>query len=214
MNQAKSKVIIIGGHGTALNIAESINDSAKNGYSNIEVIGFANDKNDSIGNFPVICTLSGIGKYFSYDDIKFIFALYKPELMKQRVEIQQNLGIPIHKYMSFLHHTSYISETCNLGLGNIILANSSINSGVRIGNFNVINNNCVIEHDSIMGNNCFLAASSVIGSNVELHDGVFLGLNSTVRENLKLEEYSFLGMGSVLTRNILKGSILYGVPAK
>ena len=58
------------------------------------------------------------------------------------------------RFTNFIHHTSYIFETANIGLGNVICRNCLIGPNVKIENFNTFNNNSNIGHDSIIGDNC------------------------------------------------------------
>lgn len=210
-----NKIIIIGGTGTALNIAEGIKDAIINFKYPAEIIGFANDMDyDDIGGFPIISKIKNISNFFVYDDVKFIYALYKPEVMSERSLLLQNLNIPKTKFTNFIHPSSYISSSLVIGNGNVVLQNCTIQNKCKIGNNNIISSNVVVEHDSCIGNSNFIAAGVVIGSNVQIESSNFIGLNSSIRENIVIKNNSFLGMGSVLVNNTNENEVLYGVPAK
>ena len=76
----KTKVVIIGGKGTAVVIAEQIFDAASRFNLNIEVIGFAFDDpaySKGINGWPVLCgTREAYDKFKNDMDVKFVFALY------------------------------------------------------------------------------------------------------------------------------------------
>jgi sugar O-acyltransferase (sialic acid O-acetyltransferase NeuD family) len=208
------KILIVGGEGTALNIAEAIDDAEARFNYTAKTLGFINDSLEKVGPYPVVARITDLYKFYNLNDVEIVFCLYKPNVIKARVEVFKSLNIPPHKIHSFIHPNSNVSRSAQVGRGNIVLSGSIIQSLTRIGNFNIINNNVVIEHNTIIGSNNFFAASAVIGSNVNIGDGNFIGLNTTIRESINIEHFSFLGMGSVLVSNIETESVYYGVPAK
>lgn len=210
------KIIIIGGVGTALNIAEAISDAIDRYDYPLELLGFANDNDEikTIGKFPIVTSINKIQHLFKYEDIKFIYALYKPGLILERTQLFEKLSLPKQSQINFVHPSSYIPINSLKGVGNVVLQNSTIQSSVVIGNNNIISSNCVIEHGSSIGNNNFIAAGSIIGANVKVQNSCFVGLNSTIRENILLSTNTFLGMGSLLLKNTNENEILYGVPAR
>ena len=211
-----SKIIIIGGEGTALNIAEAITDAVKNFNYSAELLGFANDcpEKGSIGCFPIISKISEIEKFFKYNDVKFIFALYKPGIMNERTKLLQRLMLPSSSQINFVHPSSYVSSSVKFGIGNVILQNCTIQNNVTFGNHNILSSNIVIEHDTKIRNNNFIAAGVISGSNVQIYDQCFIGLNSLIREHIQIDSNTFIGMGSLLLKNTNKNETWYGVPAR
>ena len=212
------KIVIIGGEGTSTNIAEAIIDSNKNYNSKIEFIGFANDTVNSINNineFPIVTSISNINNFLTkYNDVKIIFSLYKPLLIKERAFILQNLSIDQKYFINFIHPSCFISPSVKLGIGNVFLNNSVIHNNVCINNFNIFNSNCVVEHNCIINSYNFFAAGSIIGSTVKIADFNFFGLNSSVKENLIIPESTFFGMGSVVVKAPNKSNEIWmGNPA-
>ncbi|WP_419874597.1 hypothetical protein [Candidatus Pristimantibacillus sp. PTI5] len=212
------KIIIIGGKGTAVNIADQITNAQIAHGARHEFLGFCIDDlslGDSINGYPVLCnTQELLDKFGGISDVKFIFALYKPEKMKERTELLASYRIPATKFCNFIHPTSYLSSHVDIGFGNVILSHCSIHSNVKIGNFNIINSNVVVEHDSSMKNNNYLAASACVGSNIQLDNGIFIGLNSAIRENVTLHDYAFVGMGSNVLTDVKPNAIVFGNPAR
>lgn len=213
-----SKIIVIGGKGTSINIAESIKDASDNYNKPIELLGFCIDDpslGDSINGIPILCKLPELNNQFGkYSDVKYIFTLYKPSRMKERVELLYAMNIPTEKYVTFIHPTSYIAPSSSIGIGNVILAHSCINSNVRIGNFNIFNQSVIIEHDTQIKKCNFFSAGAIVGSKVEIGDGNFFGIHSAIRENVNINDYNILGMGGVLLNSIFDGKTMIGVPAK
>jgi len=212
------KIIIIGGKGTAVNIADQIIDAQKVYGEPIEFLGYSIDDSSLgklIDGYPVLCNTQDLNDKFGlYSDVKFIFSLYKPEKMKERVKLLKSYGISPNKFHNFIHPSSYISKNIKIGVGNVVLSHCSIHSNIQIGDYNIFNSNVVIEHDTHIKNNNFIAASVCVGSNVNVHNGVFIGLNSSIRENICIHDYAFIGMGSNVLRGVEANKVAFGNPAK
>lgn len=211
------EIIIFGGKGTAINIAEQIeNARTSHGYP-MRVIGFAIDDpslGKKIAGFPVLTGVLKAWEKYQNSDVKFIFSLFRPDVMADRLILLEKLGIPKDRFANFIHPLAYISNTINMGYGNVVLAHASIQNHAKLGNFNIVNSNVVVEHDAILHDGVFLAASSCIGARVEIGKGVFVGLSATIREDVKISDNAFIGMGSCVLQSVADGMTVYGVPAR
>ncbi len=108
MQKKRTKIIIIGAVGTALNVIEQIIDARDNYRHSFEPEGILIDsleKGALISGVPVIGALKDASLYFKERDLCFLFALYKPEKLS-------NIRIGNH---------------CFFGL------NSSVREGIKIG---------------------------------------------------------------------------------
>lgn len=211
------KVIIIGGKGTALNIAEQIITAREQFGAPVELIGWAIDDPSlgaSIIGFPVLCKTTQVLDRYPQPEIKFVFALYKPGKMRERVALLESYGIPPTRFFSFVHPLASVARTARLGSGTVVFSHSTINSNVVVGSHTIINANVVIEHGSVIGDNNFLAAAACIGADVRLGRGVFVGLNATIREQVTVGEFAFIGMGSNVVSSLESDQIAYGNPAR
>jgi len=211
----RKKVVIIGAVGTALNIIEQIIDSGNRYNEIVEPAGIIIDtfiKGTLVSGIPVLGGLKDIPGLLKYNDIYFIFALYKPEKLQERFNLLKTLKIPQRRFTNFFHASSYVSKSFKCGIGNVILSNSTVHSNVVFGNFNIINSNVVVEHDTILGDGNFLASSSCVGSKVKIGNHCFVGLNSSIRENVKLGNNLFVGMHSLVLSDF-SDCVVAGVPA-
>jgi sugar O-acyltransferase (sialic acid O-acetyltransferase NeuD family) len=210
-------VIIIGGKGTAVNIAEQVDDAYRRLGSPMRILGFAIDDptlGDSIGGFPVICRTSQLRDQIASGRTKLIFALHRPDVMKERAELLESYGLSVDRFATFVHPMAYVARSASVGPGSVVLANSSVMRSAIIDSFCIVNSQVTIEHDVRIGPNSFLAAGACIGANVELGRGVFVGLNASLREKIKVGDYAFVGMGAVVLRDVSNNSRVYGNPAR
>ncbi len=211
------KAIIIGGKGSAVVVAEQIYD-AQLKYKNVEFLGFAFDDEsfgNSINGFPILeKTYNVYEKYRKYNEIKFIFQLYRPDLMRERTTLLKSYNIPLQRFYTFIHPSSIVSRSAQIGYGSAIMANCVLNSNAIIGNHCTIHSNSLIGHDTLMGDYNFIAAHSVIGSNNTFGIGNFVGLNTTFNNYLKIGDFCFVGMATNVIKNIESDKKVVGNPAR
>lgn len=212
-----NKILIIGGRGTAVVIAEQIIDAIERFNYPAELIGFAFDDPEmtEVLDLPILChSYEVLEKYGKYDDVEFIYQLYRPDLIRVRSELRDSFNIPIEKYHNFIHPSAYIARSAKIGHGNVFLANTVVNSHAVIGNHNTFNSGDLIGHDTIIGNSNFSAAQVCIGSGLHIGDMNFFGLNSSLRNELHIGDECIIGMASNVTKSLEDKAIVFGNPAK
>lgn len=213
-----TKIVIIGGKGTPVNIAEQIFDAQVRFNMNVEVLGFAFDDESfgsEINGFPIVSKTDEAKEKFSkFDDVKFIFNLYRPDKIRERAELLQSFDIPADKFYTFIHPSAYVAKSAKIGIGCAIQAHCVVNSNVTIGDHNTFNSACLIGHDTHIGHYNFFAAHSVVGSGVTIKDYVFTGLNASLRNLITVGSDAIIGMGSNVLHDVQDGQIVTGNPAK
>lgn len=211
------KIVIIGGRGTAIVIADQIYDAHQRYDMDVEVIGLALDdrsNGDSVSGYPILCDIKEVyEKFKNYHDVQFIYQLYRPDVLHERTQLLYSLNIPINKFYNFIHPSVMISKSAKIGNGNVILANAVINCNANIGNFNTINSGTLLGHDIKVGNNNYFAGHVCIGSGLIIGNENFFGLNTSVRNGIKIGNTNIFGMSSNVTKNVSDNNVLYGNPA-
>lgn len=212
------KVIIIGGRGTAIVVADQMYDAHERFGVDVECIGLALDdlsNGNSINGYPILCGIHELyGKYGQYDDVYFLYQLYRPDVMHERTEILRSLDIPINKFCNFIHPSVTVSRSAKIGLGNVLLANVVVNCNAVIGNFNTVNSGTLLGHDITIGNNNYFAGQVCVGSGLTVGNENFIGLNTSIRNGITIGDRNVVGMSSNITKLVEDDCILYGNPAQ
>lgn len=71
-----------------------------------------------------------------------------------------------------------------------------------------------IAHDVHIGKNVEVVAGSIVGGFAKIGAGAFIGINSGIKNRIELEENSYIGMGANVIRDVKRGEIVAGNPAK
>ena len=212
------KIIIIGGRGTAIVIADQIYDAQQRYNAPIEVLGLALDDlsgGDSISGYLILCGIKELySKYGKYEDIKFIYSLYRPDCMEERTKILYDLNIPMEKFTNFIHPSVMLAKSSAMGVGNVLLANVVVNCNAVLGNFNTVNSGTLLGHDIVIGNNNYFAGQVCVGSGLRIGDKNFFGLNTSIRNGISIGNTNIVGMASNITKNVTDNNVLYGNPAE
>lgn len=211
------KVVIIGGRGTAIVIADQMYDAKQRFGMDIEVLGLALDDRtmgDNICGYPILCGIHEVYDMFkNREDVKFIYSLYRSDQIRERCQLLYGLGIPAEKWCNFIHPSAMVARSVKMGYGNVVLANCVINSNTTIGNFNTLNSGTLLGHDIVVGNNNFFAAQVTVGSLLEIGDMNFIGLNTTIKTGVCLGEGILVGQASNVTHSFERDETIFGNPA-
>lgn len=211
------KVIIIGGKGTAVVVAEHMYDAIHKHGSQIEFLGFAFDDESfgsEINGFPILSkTTTVYEKYKNFNDVKFIFQLYRPDLLKERIALKNSYNIPEDRFFTFIHPSCMIARSSKIGIGTVIMANTTVNPNAIIGKFCTIQSNVTIGHDSVMGDYNFVTTQSTIG-NIVMGSRNFIGINSATNNFITIGDDCFIGMASNVVKSVPSNTKVYGNPAK
>ena len=84
----------------------------------------------------------------------------------------------------------------------------------KIGNNNIIMSQSHIAHNAEIGNNTEIGNTVIIAGYAVIKDNTKIKMGSCIRNRITIEENVIIGMGSVVVKNIKKGSVVWGNPAK
>lgn len=212
------KVVIIGGQGTSIVIADQMFDAQKRFNMDIEVLGLALDDKtmgSEINGYPILCGIREVyEKYGKYDDVQFVYSLYRNDQIRERTAILKSLEIPKERFINFIHPSAMVARSSKMGFGNIVLANCVINSNAIIGNFNTFNSGTLIGHDITMGDNNFFAAQVTVGSLLSIGNMNFFGLNSSIKGGIHIGDGVLIGQMSNVTKDFENDVVIFGNPAQ
>lgn len=211
----RKKIAIYGAGGLGKEVAGGIYRINKTGNSQWEIIGFFDD------NKPVGFEVSHYGKVLG--GIKELNAIDEPLALaiavgnpSSRKYIHDRISNPKVYFPNLIAPSFRIldSKTFKIGEGNIIQDNCSVTCDVEIGNYNVLNGSNAMGHDVTVGDfNVFMPGVRLSGE-VGVGCCNLLGVDSVVLQRVKIGDNVTLGAGSVMMTKPKDGYTYIGIPAK
>jgi sugar O-acyltransferase (sialic acid O-acetyltransferase NeuD family) len=206
------KVYVIGGGGLAgevidalcahpasskIEIAGVFDDDARWGAGLVHGFSYKGTLRDFIDNTPENSHyVWGIGDNATREQLASVFA----NANKQAVTV-------IHPSAAVCRHTE-ISAGC------YVAALSFVGPGSVIGGHSIVNVGASVGHNARIGDFAQLCPGVRVSGFCQIGRGAFLGSNSVLQPGRIMGDYSKLGACSFAHRDVPKGSLAIGVPAK
>lgn len=149
---------------------------------------------------------------FAWDSIDgFIIGIGDNQIRKKIA----NLVVSRNKQLfTIAHPSAQISSMSEVGIGNFVAANSTINALAKVANNCILNTACVVEHECTISDHVHIGPGVVLAGHVTVGEATFIGANSVVKQGVTIGENVVIGAGSVVLQNIPNGEIWVGNPAK
>ena len=207
------KIIIVGAGGHAAEVREYINYYNKlNLEQTFVILGFLDVNNElhTKYNYPEPYLGTAENHTINFEaEYMFCFGnmMYKEKLVSNYREAGAS-------FLTFIHPTALIAETCKIGEGVLVSHNASVGPMVTIGDFNILNSRCTIGHDAVIGNYNFISPQVSLSGNTSIGDYNMFGVNSATIPGVNLGNNNTIGAGSIITKNVIDNAVIVGVPGK
>lgn len=205
------KIVVIGGGGHAkvvISILKKIYKYKIYGYTDpvdkgdilsIPYLGKDTILQDLINKKDVRLAVIGIGQ------------LGDSLIRQKKVHELKNMGYEFPKIIS---PQAILNEDVFIADGTVVMDNVTINTGVTIGGYCIINTGSIIEHDCVLGEHVHLAPGTIISGGVKIGKNVFVGAGSTIIHSIYVNDNCIIGAGALVTKDIKISGTYIGVPAR
>lgn len=201
----REEVILIGGGGHALSLAESVLFPLK-GY-------MAMSKSESLPH-PWLGNDSEAPIYIK-EGYPFHMAFVYSEF-----PVMSSRGRLIKKYKDMGAHfvtlkspSAIVTPNSEVGDGCALMCGVIVNRA-RLGEHVVVNSGAIIEHDCIIGDNTFIGPGAIIGGFTMIGSDCFIGLGAKIKNGITIADGVSVGMGTIVTKDLLEPGIYHGNPLK
>ena len=206
----KKKWICFGSGG----IAQMLFDGYSNGVHKDEFdisyfyVDEAYKKEDNFNGIPIITSLDNIKNIEEY---YFSIGVFDIRLRKKFIRLAESKNM---KPITLINPSANIGRNVKIGKGSMVHVNSIIEGGTTIGEYCIIGSLTRIGHNTIIGNHCQISSLTSIGGYNIIGDNVLINTGCITIENLNVTSGAILGMGAVVFKDVSKGSIMIGNPAR
>lgn len=121
---------------------------------------------------------------------------------------------PAFRFVSAIHPAACVARTAQIGRGTVIMAGATLNPGVVVGDFCILNTNASLDHDSRVADYASLAPNTATGGNVSIgaHSAVLIGAN--VSNGVCIGEHCVIGAGATVLEDLPDLQLAVGTPAR
>jgi sugar O-acyltransferase (sialic acid O-acetyltransferase NeuD family) len=203
-----SGLLIVGAGGHGRVVADTAERSGK--WSNIAFIDDIYPGIQQSGNWPVIGGLEDLPD-LSQQWTSLVVAIGRNQLRLDITKKCQKMG---YHLANIIHPSAEISEHARLGFGNVIFANTVVNTGAVLKNACIINTGATVDHDCSLADAVHLSPGVNLGGTVAIGPYSWVGIGATVINNVSVGSGVIVGAGAVVINDIPDNVTAVGIPAK
>lgn len=116
--------------------------------------------------------------------------------------------------LNVIDPSASLSKFLNIGIGNFIAKQVSVNTLATIGDYCILNTGCIVEHECLLANGVHIAPGAVLAGNVQVGENIFIGANAIIKQGVQIGKNVIVGAGTVIIKDILDNQTVVGNPGR
>jgi sugar O-acyltransferase (sialic acid O-acetyltransferase NeuD family) len=118
------------------------------------------------------------------------------------------------RWKTAIHPTAYVHSSVCMGPGTVVLAQSAVQPGSRLGAHAIVNTSAVIDHGCALADFAHVASGARVAGDVSIGEGTLLGVGASVIPGVRIGPWSTIGAGAVVVHDLDAHVTALGVPAR
>lgn len=145
-------------------------------------------------------------EYFPPEETDLYLGFISKKMFLDREEVFNSMKERGYRVLNLIHPSASV-DTDEIGEGNIILQNCSVEHHCSLGNCNILWANVALPHHNKVGNFNNLAPSISLSGYSSIGNHCYIGNNSTIKNRIHIPDFAFVGAGSYITKPIEEKSV-------
>jgi sugar O-acyltransferase (sialic acid O-acetyltransferase NeuD family) len=191
----QQKIILIGGGGHCKSCIDVIEQEGV--YCIVGIVDLPEKKGGKILGYEIFANDDDIPELAkTYEN--FFITMGHLGSPQRRIELFTLLNKLNKKLPVIVSPNAYLSQHAEVDEGTIVMHQTVINAGSKIGKNCIINNKSLIEHDAKIGDHCHISTGAIVNGGVKIGQSTFYGSGSTSKQYISIPENSFIKANSIV----------------
>ncbi|MFQ3215229.1 MAG: sugar O-acyltransferase (sialic acid O-acetyltransferase NeuD family) [Marivirga sp.] len=161
-------------------------------------------------HWPVVGnTLTLLSQVRDVDGV--IVAIGNNSIRLEKLTMLSDFGLSL---VTIIHPQAVVSPYSKIGVGSIVCAGAVVSADACIGMGVILNTGCSVDHDCLLADAVHISPGARLAGGVGVERCAWIGIGSVVRQQLTVGESAIVGAGAVVVKNVLKNTVVKGIPAQ
>ena len=202
-NKEKNKPLIIYGTGDTATLVYEIAVEA-----GLEVAAFTSDDVAATlsGGFPPCIKKKDLIHEMPPEHFAMTIGFIGKKLHATREARFNEMKALGYDFPNIIQPGSHVSG--ELGAGNIIFTGAVVGPRCKLGNLNILWQNCVLPHDNVIGSFNNIAPTASLSGYSQIGNHCFIGNGSQINNFVKIGDWTLIGAGAYANKDVEPNSVL------
>jgi sugar O-acyltransferase (sialic acid O-acetyltransferase NeuD family) len=116
--------------------------------------------------------------------------------------------------VTLVHRTAFVAGDSEVGPGCQVLAHANVCSQARLGRGVIVNTAASVDHDCVLEDGVHVGPGARLAGEIRVGEYAFIGTGAIVLPRITIGAGAIVGAGAVVIRDVPRGCVVVGNPAR